>query len=252
MHFIGRLGGRSGPTAIASSASNHFPFFWEGSCICQTWKGSTRGEFWSSEDGQNIIIHPMYSFNNVYALSLDVWVPDHVLQPSPQAHSIISHFSGRGSCICQTWKGSPQGKFWSSEDGQNIIMHPMYSSDNVYVLSLDVWGPDHVLQPSPQAHLIISHFSGWGSCICQSWKGSTRGEFWSSEDGQNIILHPMYSSNNVDALSLDVWVPDHVLQPSPQAHLIISHFSGRGAAFVKPGKGRPEVSSGPLRTVKIS
>ncbi len=30
------------------------------------------------------------------------------------------------------------------------------------------------LQPSPQAHLIISHFSGRGGCICQTWIGSTR------------------------------------------------------------------------------
>jgi hypothetical protein len=31
----------------------------------------------------------------------------------------------------------------------------MYSFDNVDALSLDVWGPDHVLQPLPQAHLIV-------------------------------------------------------------------------------------------------
>ena len=97
----------------------------------------------------------MYSFNNVDALSLDFWGQDHVLQPPPQVHLIIYHFSGRGSCICQTWKGSPRGKFWSSEDGQNIIIHPMYSSNNVEALSLDVWGPDQVLQPSTQAHLIV-------------------------------------------------------------------------------------------------
>jgi hypothetical protein len=87
----------------------------------------------------------MYSFYIVDALSLDVWGPDHVLQPSLQAHLIISHFSGRGSCICQTWKGSPLGEFWSSEDGQNIIIHPMYSFNNVDAVSLDVGGPDHVL-----------------------------------------------------------------------------------------------------------
>ncbi len=109
-------------------------------------------------------------------------------------------FSGRGSCICQTWKGSPRGEFWSFEDGQNIIIHPMYSINNVEARLLDVWGPDQVLQPSPQAHLIISHFSGRGSCICQTWKGSPWGKFWSSEDGQIIIIHPMYSFNNVDAL----------------------------------------------------
>jgi hypothetical protein len=153
----------------------------------------------------------MYSFNKDDAFSLDVWGPDHVLQPSPQAHLIISHFSGRRRCICQTWKGSPQGKFWSSEDGQNIIVHPMYSSDNVDALLLDVWGLDHILQPSPQAHWIVSHFSGRGSCICQTWKGSPRGEFWSSEDGLNIIVHPIYPFDIIDTLSLDVWGPDHVL-----------------------------------------
>ncbi len=163
-----------------------------GSCICQTWKGSPRGEFWSSEDGQNIMIYPMYSSANIDVLSLVVWGPNHVLQPSHQAHLIISHFSGRGSCIYQTWKGSPRGEFWSTEVGQNIMIHPMYSSANVDVLSLVVWGPNHVLQPSHQAHLIISHFTGRGSCICQTREGSPRGEFWSSEDGQNIMIHPTY------------------------------------------------------------
>ncbi len=130
----------------------------------------------------------MYSFKNVDALLLDVWRPALILKLSPQAHLIISHFSGRESCICQTWKGSPRGEFWSSEDGQNIIIHPIYLFNNVDALSLDVWGPAHVLKPSPQAHLIISHFSGRGSCICQTWKGLPRGEFWSSEDGQKVIF----------------------------------------------------------------
>ncbi len=159
----------------------------------------------------------MYSLNNVDALSLDSWGPDHVLQPSPQACLIISHFSGRGSCISQTWKGSTHGEFWSSEDGQNTIIHPMYSSEKVNGLSLDIWAPDHVLQPLPQAHLIISHFSGRGSCICQTWKGSTQGEFWSSEDSQNIIIHLMFLPDIVDALSLDVWGPEHVLITSSAA-----------------------------------
>ena len=35
------------------------------------------------------------------------------------------------------------------------MIHPMYSSVNVDVLSLVVWGPNHILQPSHQAHLII-------------------------------------------------------------------------------------------------
>ncbi len=214
-------------------------FSGRGSCICQIWKGSPRDEFWSSEDGQNITIHSMYSFNNVGALSLDVWRFAHALQPSPQAHLIISQFSGRESCICQTWKGLPRGEFWSSEDGQNIIIHPMYWFGNVGALSLDVWGLDHVLQPSPQAHRIISHFCGRGSCICQTWKRSSRGEFWSSEDDQNIITNSMYSFDNVDALLLDVWGPDHVLQPSPKAYLIISHFSGRGSCICQTWKGSP-------------
>ncbi len=195
-----------------------------GSYICQTWKGSPRGKFWYSEDSKNIIIHPMYSFNNVDALSLDVWRLKHILQPSPQAHLIISHFSGRGSCICQTWKESTQVEFWSSEDSQNVMIHLMYLFDNVDALSLDLWGPDHVLQLSKQVHLIISHFSVKGSCICQTWKGSPWHEFWSSEDGKNIIIHPMYLFDYVDALSLDVWGANQVLQLSPQVHLIISHL----------------------------
>jgi hypothetical protein len=158
---------------------------------------------------------------------LDIWGLDHVLQPSPQAHLIISHFSGRGSCICQTWKGLTQVKFLSSEDSQNIIIHPIYSFDNVDALSLDIWGLDHGLQPSPQVHLIMSLPSVRGSYIFQTWKGSTRGEFGSSEDGKNIIIHPIHSFYNVDALLLDVWGPDHVLQPSPQVHLIIFHFYWR-------------------------
>ncbi len=133
-------------------------------------------------DGQNIMIHPMYSFANVAVLSLVVWGLNHVLHPSHQAHLIIYRFSGRGSCIRQTWKGSPRGEFWSTEDGQNIMIYPMYSFANVVVLSLVVWGLNHVLQPSHQAYLIISHFSRRGSCICQTWKGSPRGEFWSTED----------------------------------------------------------------------
>jgi hypothetical protein len=131
----------------------------------------------------------MYSCDKVVALSLDVWGPEQVLQPSTQAHLIISLYSGRGSCICQTWNGSPRGEFWSSEDSQNIINHSMYSFDNVGILSLDVWAPDHILQPSPYAHLIISHFSGRGSCIGQTGKGLPRGEFWSSEYSQIIIIH---------------------------------------------------------------
>ena len=38
----------------------------------------------------------------------------------------------------------------------------MHLSDNGNALSLDVWGSNHVLQPSQQVHLIISHFSGGG------------------------------------------------------------------------------------------
>jgi hypothetical protein len=35
------------------------------------------------------------------------------------------------------------------------MIHPMYSSANIDVLSLVVWGPNHILQPSHQAHLIV-------------------------------------------------------------------------------------------------
>ncbi len=181
----------------------------------------------------------MYSFAKVDVLSLDVWGPNHVLQPSHQAHLIIPHFYGRGSCIHQTWKGSPQGEFGSTEDGQNIMIHPMYSFADVDVLSLVVWGPNHILQPSHQVYLIISHLYGRGSCICQTWKGSPRGEFWSTEDGQNIMIHPIHSFANMDVLSLVIWGPNHVLQPSHQGHLVIPHFSGRGSCICQPGKGRP-------------
>jgi hypothetical protein len=124
------------------------------------------------------------------------------------------------------------------------MIHPMNSFENVDVLSLVIWGPNCILRPSQQVHLIISNFSGRGSCISLTWKGSPRGEFWSTEESQNIMIHPMYSISNVDVLSLVVWGPNHVLQPSRQAHLIIPHFSGRGgAAFVKPEKGVPKLSS---------
>ncbi len=214
-------------------------FYGRGSCKCWNWKGSPWGEFMLSEECQNFIIHLMYSSAKIDAVSLNVWGPDQVLQPSPQVYLIISHFYGRGSCICQTWKVSPRGDFRSSEDGQNIIIHPMYLSHHVDAVSLDVWGPDHVLQASPQAHLIISHFSGRGSCICQTWKGSPWGEFGSSEDGQSIIIHPMLLLDNVDALSLDIWGPEYVLQPSPHGHLSISHFSGRGSCICQTWKGLP-------------
>jgi hypothetical protein len=139
----------------------------------------------------------------------------------PQAHLIISYYSGRGSCICQPWKGSPHGEFWSSEDVKNIMIHPICSLDKGDALSLDFCVPEQVLQLLTQAHMIISKISWRGSSICQTRKGSPRGECCSSEDGQNIIIYPMYLFDNVDALSLDVWGPDHVLQPSPHVHLII-------------------------------
>jgi hypothetical protein len=59
----------------------------------------------------------------------------------------------------------------------------------------------------------------------------------------------MYSSNNIDALSLDVWGPVQAVQPLSQVHPY-PIFLGGGAVFVKPGKGRPEVSLDPLRVVK--
>jgi len=106
------------------------------------------------------------------------------LESYKEANCILSNLiseARRGSCICQTWQKLPRNEFWSSEDGQNIIVHPMYSSNNVDTLSLDVWGSDYVLQPSTQEHVIIFHFAGRGSCICQTWKGSFQVEFWSSE-----------------------------------------------------------------------
>ena len=56
----------------------------------------------------------------------------------------------------------------------------------------------------------------------------------------------MQSSDNVDALSLDIWGANCVLQP---LHLVLPIFLGGGTAFVKPGKGCPKV--GPPRTAKI-
>jgi hypothetical protein len=91
-----------------------------------------------------------------------------------------------------------------------------------------------------------------GGCICQTGKGSPWGELLASEDAKNISFHPLYPSDNIDLLTCDVWGPECLLQSSPQVHQIISNFAGRGAAFVKPGKGRPEVSNCPLRMLKIS
>ncbi len=179
-------------------------------------------------------------------------VPTHLLQPSPPAYLIISSFFGRGSCICQFREGSPRGELWFSEDCQKNKIHPMYPFDNVDALSHVVWGPDHVLQLLPQAHQINSYVSGKGSCICQAGEGSFWGELWSSEDSPNIIIHLVYPSDNFDALSVDIWGLNDVLQPSPPAHLNISHFLGGGTAFVNYGKSCPEVSYCSLRMVIIS
>ncbi len=73
--LIGHLGAKSCPTAIASSASDHFPLLWEG----ELHLSNLESEFWSTEDIQNIMIHPMYSSANVDVLSLDVWGTNHVL-----------------------------------------------------------------------------------------------------------------------------------------------------------------------------
>ncbi len=127
----------------------------------------------------------------------------------------------------------------------------MYSFDNVNALPLDVWGTAHVLQTSPQAHLIISQFWRRGSCICQTRKGRPEVSFGRLRT-QNIKIHLIYSFDNVNALPLDVWGTDHVLQTSPQAHLIISQFWGGGSCICQTRKGHPEVSSGRLRTIKIS
>ncbi len=66
------------------------------------------------------------------------------------------------------------------------------------------------------------------------------------------MLKSLYPSEYVDALTYDIWGLECPLQLSPQAHQIISNFAGRGAAFVKPGKGHSEVSCCPLRMLKIS
>ncbi len=62
----------------------------------------------------------------------------------------------------------------------------------------------------------------------------------------------MYSFAIVDAFSLDAW--GQIMSYTHCLKLILSFptFLGGGAAFVKPGKGRPKVSSGPLRMIKIS
>jgi hypothetical protein len=87
----------------------------------------------------------MSSIDKVDALLLDVWWPEHVLQPSTMSIGSFPFFSGRVSCICQTWKGLPRGEFWSSEDGQNIKICLIYPPDNVNALSSDIGGPGHVL-----------------------------------------------------------------------------------------------------------
>ncbi len=110
----------------------------------------------------------------------------------------------------------------------------MYSSTNVDVLSLNAWGPDHVLQPSNQAHLIIPHFSGRGSCIKISW--------FIQCIHLPMLMYSHWSSGG------------RITSYSHRIKRIISFptFLGGGAAFVKPGKRHPEVSSGLLRMVKIS
>ncbi len=117
-----------------------------------------------------------------------------------------------------------------------------------------IWclGPDLSPQPSPQAHLIVSIFSWRGSCICQTWKGSPWGELLSSEDAENISIHPLYPLNDVDALTVDVWgqIPPH--SRCLKRIWSFSFILGGGAVFVKPRKGRPEVSYCPLRMLKIS
>ncbi len=153
----------------------------------------------------------MHSSDTVDAFSMDVWGPDHILQLSTQVHLINFNFSWRGSCICQIWKGSPWCEFWSSEDSQNVKIHLIYSFENFDALSVDVWGADHVLKPSPQAHLIIFYFSGRGSCICQIWKGSPEVSSGPLRTIKINNIYPMYSVANVDVLLLDVWGPYHVL-----------------------------------------
>jgi hypothetical protein len=124
---IGRLGYRSRPTDVASSTSDHFPILEKGELHLSNWKGSPWGEFWSSEDSQNIKIHLMYSSDNVNALPLDVWGTDHVLQTPPQAHLIVSQFWGRGSCICQTRKGRPE------VSSGHLRMVKYQNSSNVFI-----------------------------------------------------------------------------------------------------------------------
>ncbi len=182
---------------LITSYSHHpkriwsFSIYLGGGVVCQNWKGSTHVEFWFLEDGQNIIIHHMYFLTMLL----------HSHRTSGGSIASYSHqfkhiwslpiFLWGGATFVKPGKGQPRGEFWSSEDNQNIIIHPMYSSNNVDALSLDDWGLDHILQSSPQAHLIISRFSGRGSYICRTWKGSPRCEFWSSEDGKNIIIYFM-------------------------------------------------------------
>ena len=76
----------------------------EGGCISQTWKVTPWGEFLSSEDGKKLMIHPMYLYDNVATLWLDVWGLDRLLQRLVQAHLILTIFSGRGSFIFKSGK----------------------------------------------------------------------------------------------------------------------------------------------------
>jgi len=173
------------------------PPYLPGGHLGQTWKVTPWGEFLSSEDGKKLIIHHMYLLDNVDALGLDVWGPDHLLQPSGQAHLILTIFSGRGGCISQTWKVTPLRWvlfLWGQQkahDSSHVLIWQRWST----LIGRLGSGSSPTAVGSSASDL--NEFYREGSCIYQIWKVSPWGEFFSSEDGKKLMIHPMYLFDNV-------------------------------------------------------
>jgi hypothetical protein len=181
----------------------------------------------------------MYSFDNVNALPLHTWGTNHVLQTPPQAHLIISQFGGRGSCICQTGKDCPEvisGHLRTVKISKCIKCIHLTRLMHFHWMCLGFG-----LCPKDVTSSTSDHFPmlGKGELYLSNWKGSPWGEFWSAEDSQNNKIHLVYPSNNVNALPLGVLGLDHVLQMSPQPHLIISQCWEKGSCICQTWKGLP-------------
>ncbi len=99
---------------------------------------------------------------------------NYVLQPSHQAHLIISYFSGRGSFICQTWEGLlladqvqwGQSKYHDSSNVSWIQNHQdliILYVDISYTISFQpcctrgLWFIDHLLSVVGLYYLVVAH-----------------------------------------------------------------------------------------------